>query len=609
MFRKCILISFIFTCLISCLYAQEEAADANPSGEAFKKPVTLKIIGGEMSDLARELSKQTGTEIRAPKDIADRKLTVIVDDKPADLVIKGVMTLFGYRFSSKKLTSRTVYEFWETQKQKQQREIDWNNGISEGENNIESIFANPLGKENVLLTDKELIKLKQERLDEVRSGKGYLSHQETIPIAYFIRTIPLEQQKALLKGYTLCYDSRSPEPAWKLPEDVAHVLANVEFNPFVKDADTRANEIVECKYAKIQIKPNITISSDGYKINFDSYYAIIFDQPNLDRVSCFDDFYKQVEYNTAANRLPQEISAELLNTKLEITRVEVDKASNVQGQSPLNERAGLFINRSDLLNLLHEKLGIQVISDHISEWRMAPDIDKEDNKTFGDLLNELSNNARPFPVFYGGDKDFIYMYYKDEKKTLDNEIPNSVLDRIRIMYEDREMNFEESAELSLLRTEQLELLDRNFNYLVPNSITKTSKYSLDIKNQGLPFLRFYGSLTKAQREVLKRDRLIVSGLSAKSKRYLEAFFTDHACASIFNSSEFPVVGMYKDGIRVDKSQSYIIDSIAAIALRDTIKEKSTGYYGEPFEYDSPCFNYIITFKDGTEKVLRTGYFR
>ncbi len=610
MFRKCILISFIFTCLISCLYAQEEAADANPSGEAFKKPVTLKIIGGEMSDLARELSKQTGTEIRAPKDIADRKLTVIVDDKPADLVIKGVMTLFGYRFSSKKLTSRTVYEFWETQKQKQQRE---SRSLINTDNVYNKVFDD-LGIRNISLrTDEEIINTRKDNLNNYKSKLGYISGRESYAIDYFIHNLSTKHQEALLNGLTLYYDTRSPEPEWKLTDNVAHVIANDSINPYnyedIKDIEDNIEKLYKYEYAALQIKPSITAFLDGCKISFESKYLIVFDQNRLKAIpGKRNNFGVSIEYdNQFINRLPQNLPAELLNTKLEITRVEVDKASKIPGQAPLIERSGLNINRSDLLNLLHEKLGVQIISDHISEVAEAPSIDKSKNKTLDDLLKELSNNNRQFPVFYGGDKDFLYMYYKDEKKTLENEIPNAILDKIRKMYEDRNLNFEESAEISLLRTEQLELLERNFNYLVPSSITETSQYSFDITNDELPFLRLYGSLTKTQREVLKRDRLVVSGLSARSKQYLEAIFAQADTLSI--AKDFIIVGMYKDGIRVDKSQSYIVDSIAAIALRDTIKEKSTGYYGEPFEYDSPCFNYIITFKDGTEKVLRTGYFR
>ena len=75
--------------------------DLLPDDAAFSKTITLNLRGEALSDVAKILSKVSEVNIRASRDTADQKITILVDKMPLKDVMNGIATLFGWSWTVK----------------------------------------------------------------------------------------------------------------------------------------------------------------------------------------------------------------------------------------------------------------------------------------------------------------------------------------------------------------------------------------------------------------------------------------------------------------------------------------------------------------------------
>src|SRR5690606_22131693 len=86
-------------------------------------------------------------------------------------------------------------------------------------------------------------------------------------------------------------------------------------------------------------------------------------------------------------------------------------------------------NRSDILALLHRKLGLQIIADHYSEWGSW---DAATARPLKEILSRFEtmrdcSTAEPCQAYSGFDGEFLYMRAKDVRLCNAREIPNRLL--------------------------------------------------------------------------------------------------------------------------------------------------------------------------------------
>ena len=113
-FVLAIIVLFVLAAPAFCVDLTDDAA--------FDKPVTLAVKGEAVYDVVLNLKKQTDVKLSVAKNIADRKITVFVDEKPLKDVMNGLETLLGYRWNKKTSGDKVGYELCEDPKTRKARE-------------------------------------------------------------------------------------------------------------------------------------------------------------------------------------------------------------------------------------------------------------------------------------------------------------------------------------------------------------------------------------------------------------------------------------------------------------------------------------------------------
>jgi hypothetical protein len=199
-------------------------------------------------------------------------------------------------------------------------------------------------------------------------------------------------------------------------------------------------------------------------------------------------------------------------------------------------RPGPRVNRSDLLALLHRKLGLQIIADHYSQWypweaaqrrsvreilqrfERYPGITSEELEVlrkWPDNEYRLKDFAERYPeADWGWDGELLYMRARDVVRMDAREIPNRFLRRWQAASaEPGYLGLDELAEVQLLTDEQLDALRKTYPYL--GLATEEDALNRDL------LLRFYGLLSLGQRKELFDQGLSARGLTPPQKAALE----------------------------------------------------------------------------------------
>jgi hypothetical protein len=220
-----------------------------------------------------------------------------------------------------------------------------------------------------------------------------------------------------------------------------------------------------------------------------------------------------------------------------------------------------YINRSDLLAILYDKVGLQIISDHYSQWspmNAAKDV------AVSQVLENFLKGRYP-PAKWGWDGKFLFMRSPNFRALDAVEVPDRLLRAWKSVVEKQGyLGLEELCQISLLAEQQINSLRTSERYLGLKVNTHSSLTQ--------PILRLYGLLTPRQKREAFSGGTPATAFTPEQQVVLSTILKP-------DKSDLPVeadlmVGVYKDGVRIDKTESR--PAVAqAVATEFEVKERET----------------------------------
>lgn len=251
---------------------------------------------------------------------------------------------------------------------------------------------------------------------------------------------------------------------------------------------------------------------------------------------------------------------------------------------------GVPANRSDLLALLHEKTGAQIIADHYSQWS---DWSNTTNKSLNDLLQMIAK--KDLESYWGSDGHFIYMRAIDLQKWNIEETPNRILEPLQKFADEQGyLDIDQIAAIMMLGERKATALQNNATYLrLPTDFNQSIYQNESIRQA----LIFYGSLNPLQKKAILNSKLDVASLTPKQRAAVAGCL--NCITSVFEPSKRVVVGIYENGVRIDRPEPPSPDD--PIKIRMTVQIDSSAITPE-------LYMTIRKPTDSTENVLKVpGY--
>lgn len=535
------------------------AADAR-----LDKPVTLAVKGEALSDIMPIIEQQTGVRLRVAHDIADQKATIFVDDKPLKEIMAGLQTVFGYTWSYTDFEGKRSYTLSMPGRLRRERE-DWRRKATDKawpdfEAEIKRLADIPVKSTEEL--DKMLKEADPAHASWVDGLAGmYDEERRKRTIARLYRTLSPDQRNALRDGMTICYDLNSPEAAWRIPTEIERefrdtltVFYGLAPRPF-------GGEFVKRKEFDA-LSVEISLSQSPDKLSVEAYESV---GPCTSPMSglTVEVYEKRLERlaPTKKDAFPRKDDP-VLDGKVFYSAKELEEEAALP--KPLDTwRQDTYINRSDLLALLHKKVGLQIISDHYSHWYSWSPADQVPIRTIleglerypgasrEDLNIAKSNQAEivdylteTYPsADWGWDGRLLYMRAANPDRMDSREIPNRLLRPWQEASKAGSFGLDGIAEVNTLTKNQLAMLRDNVGRL-GIELGQHVYRLLD------PTLRLYGLLSPSQRQLVLKGGLSTSGLNAEQRAALLDFAWRAANPKSYQGCR---VGVYDPrGRRVDK---------------------------------------------------------
>lgn len=583
--------------LCTCVLGAQEASP--PDAQALTKPVTLAVKGEALSDVMAMLGKQTGLKLRVTKDIADQKATIFVDNKPLKDVLDSLATIFGYRLSVVKQTDGSkVYELWESPKTKLAREAATTGAEAaawqEMDKRIREIAASTP-------TEQKQCQQELKQLLARCSEKGSVTPEENtqaialnarfgpaVALARFYTKLSPVAIQALQAHASVYLDTDTSEAEWRLPQDVYADLvarATSEDNPSWTSRPPAGCNI-QCMVAgSVDNAPRDMLA-------FMCFCTVW--PPEGDRQgkspgpsACLSP---GVAIGDAAPeqqvKLPNADDDGTLAKQVTFTAKELADEADLYGQTEKSPR--IFVTRSDILSLLHRKMGVQSISDYHSYWFAW---DAQISQTVKEVLDHLpemiarsakkdQEEGRQVAVpksnpMWGWDGTCVQMRERFPYKLDEIEIPNRTIRRLRTnLAQNRYLDFGDAAEAAALTIDQSgELIGKWDRLIKVRGVDYRSSVDLFDVMTALSDASFelYAHLTDVQKRAVMANGLRASDLMPSQ---LDDFVQ---CLGAL-PGEHPKegerrVGIYKYGIRVDKPQP---DSTMSALIR-LVRRESENY--------------------------------
>lgn len=504
-----IFVFIFFISFICCINADTVQPSENASPAV---PVTLAVKGESLSDVMQLLQNQSGLRLRVSKEISDQKVTVFVDNQPLRDVMKALCSLFGYKWNLVKLENSKlkVYELWEPESIRQKRQGRSKEEIDKDWNHL-------------LTVEPDWLKLNQ--------GNKFLNAYVRI-----CQSLSSEDIDAIRSGYTVHYYTGTSEARWRLPDDIAKGLIT-DIEPEIMNDSAGISVVLSLtgpSSAGITIvREVLKADAQGRLVSVRSLNCGMFGEgvPNkeIDGIPSFN----KSSFSTL-NSSAVEITKDDLIRESSVIKPQSDTYTMLQPQVP-GIATGIMVNRSDILALLHEKLGVQIISDHYSIFTSCEPM----KGTLRTLLGESIHD----PVSI--DDKFIYSRVFDIHTADSEETPNRILRPIQEAYAARKtLDLPELALMGTLDLTQLRALKSKSEYLGIG-------YLKHLDEKSLPAIRIYGHLTTQQRQEAFNNGTPV-----------QSFTTTQRATLIEMMDGIPVslapdaVGIYsRTGFRIDKSTS------------------------------------------------------
>lgn len=581
---------FAMLSLLFCTGAWAGETGMVPSDEPLHKPVTLAVKGKSLADVMTLLAKQTGAKVRVRKDIADQKTSLFVDARPLKYVLDGLSTIFGYRWSIVKSGSGTIYELWEPEKGKLARRA-----AVEGALELSRQAFDSLMRQYVQLSATDPSKLRAMR-DALLERRGRLTHEEVMQcelidrvlhetwvgagIAKLCLSLSPDAFTALRSGGRVYFDTDTSEAEWRIPDDMAKQFTarlvqnwrGVSGSRPSGHYNLRMNPLAASR-GQLYFQPDLNVyaaQSGKLILSSSSQIGGSVTIPKL-------------EPTDPQIRLPNSGNAEMLDKSVAFSARELVDECDLSGQT--DRSSPTIVSRSDLLALLHRKLGVQIISDYYTDWLPC-----EPGKahTVRQILDSLGNGTEPSAdPKWGWDGECLYVrerfpYTKDAA-----EVPNRLLERWRHDYARQQcFDLDDTADIASLTNDQLTWAGGIYweRLIRVKGVKYTQACVFPNIAGSMRQFRFYGSLDEGQKRLACGN-----GLGTGSLSTLQADRLDGVMASMNEDwdrcdTEVRRVGVYNEyGIRIDKPDA---DTTMPVSVRIE-KRQSRGYLlglGDTYRY-------------------------
>lgn len=576
---------------------------ALPDDPTLSTPITLAVKGETLADIMDEIEKQAPVSLRVSSYVAEQKATVLVDEKPLREIMDRLALLFKLRWRASESNGKRTYELYQDLKTRLEPEEQWRKA-----------FAQAIREMDAAARKKAAVKAVDDRLRPIRDAYKALV-MANAPLEPYIRAynaIQYDEDRRVLRGeaavarlycllprdlldslqtgaVTICYDSQSPEPEWQLPQDITTELlgithwdhygwsgepvgVNVQMYLTVGTYDLSLSARTQARF------------TDGALC---SAYQTLFSKSTKDMIP------SPTEY------LPHDPDDKSLDDKVSISAKELVDEAAIPGITP--SHPGLAANRSDILALLHKKLGLQIVSDYYSDWQQSEprkdtparhilDEFKTDRSiTKGSLSTKRSEDLYPgrdCSAVWGWDGEYLYMRIADPPLADAAEITNRQIRSWRSHYADHgSFGLNELAEMAALTESQTQALYRNWGFLGFGD----EDHSNLVDRRTVPALRLYGLMSSQQQSLAFSGSVGVSSFTAGQvealRKVCESRLGLPAAALISTlpvlaADERPVVGVYSNGVRLDRqepSDEPLPPQPISVSMRETGTEERFWY--------------------------------
>ncbi len=540
----------LYTLLLLILVVSIGAHAADPRDT----PVTLAVKGEALVDIVPMLTEQTGVKLTVSKDIADQKATIFVDKRPLKQLMADLETVFGYQwYVRERSDGAKAYELDETGKAKRAREAALNRAKAKAFDELDAHvrqivqWADEKKPEELDAIVKQLRNKKDRTAEETAqcsaagSASGYGRY-----FARMYLTFTPEIMDALRDECTICYDTNTTEARWLIPDTILSGLKaemhGFDWTPIGYNLSLRDETFHGGSFLQAQVDAYCKQDDGTYKQC--AYMASIGPR---------DPLQERPDSPGEEFRLPKNGDVSALDRQVAFTAKELDDEANLWGQTLAS--SPLYVNRSDILALLHRKTGLQVVSDHHSMWFAAKPEDKQSVKY---IIEHTGRDEEPkSKPGWGWNAGCLYMRERFPYALDASEIPNRLTRQWRkSLAENHCFGLDDAAGLFSLRREQGERMTNQWQEWLfkAKGVDYSSAYQYT-DHRSSSIFRFYGFLTDLQKRRILSNGLKVAELSQAQLNELMGALETMSERPQGGMAFTPRVGVYKHGFRMDRPQT------------------------------------------------------
>lgn len=480
--------------------AQGPGGDTFPRDQRLERKLTVHAKVMPLSDLVRDLSRETGVEIGVAPAIADRKLTLLFEDQPAAIVMARVSSLFfanwkpvktGYFLTIDSAVRREEDDLKYAEQQVAGEQIA---KFLEGLAALDGTSDTAIVKERLTLS-KEAARLREEQSSSGRERLGQIDYRLAIlqakSWAPFARALSTSMQvycQQLSEGETLFASTRSDDDVPRLPSEF---LPKGGIWP-----DASPDVIAQMHYVPSRRQLAGLVNVLGTQ-GGGSGMPISYKLPDIDANG------KKAKLLQRLSKWATATDPSILSTTLKLTAVA-------------NESSSPILSLADHLAYLHDHSGVQIIAD---AFRLVCSVDGPlAAKTVGEYLVALAKD-KPADIiktklgYVRTESGWLLVRHKDYWRYFDSEIPEKVLLGYEQLSARRPLTLDEYASFAgnLTELQLASFQDRGFDIFVKFPVTPLVS--------GSASLRFWSSLNADQRQAALGNGLLYRELNESQQNY------------------------------------------------------------------------------------------
>ena len=529
----------LFLCLSFLLWPCLAQAALLRDDPALAKPVTVYIKGQGLDVIVAKLSEVSGVKLRArDAGLADIKAAVFVRDVPLHEVMNSLAQNFNLSWRVGNSQTDSSYDLRFSASYLKSRADYATNSMVLLEESVQRMIktADEMTDEQIKQKQGELLGLipKQGWQPELKQQLFYLLRMDDVhgrPYLALYRQLTDKQKQALSDGYDLYFDTNSPEPEWKLPANFPPACkGNMNISSFAEDPTKPPRRIGT--YARITLgRDDRGFRLGGAVADYDKDSHIAYVSVNIAAASPAD------YYENTTLRYTIKVEGKPFDQKVKITRQEVADEAGIRWQD--RTASVVWMNKCDILGILHKKTGIPIISDYYQNW--FSDWDKWE-ATVADILSGLwrLNDTDRCWVNWNGR---VLCARTDEPFMMDlRTISDGVLRPWQQKYlKDGQLGLDDFSDIVRLPDDQLSTMRRSGQFLGVQwleDVPELSQYSTALNINRV--------LTPAQRTYALKHELQFESLSDTQKQTLSKLMFVPSFARTG-----PRHGIYENDRRID----------------------------------------------------------